>query len=301
MTQTVLILGPTGRFGRNTATAFENAGWSVRRFDRKTDVLETAARGVDVIVNGWHPPYSQWEKLVLAMQPAIHRVALANDATVIIPGNVYMFGPHTPAPWSETSPHHARNPLGKIRIAMEQSYRDAGVRTIVLRAGDFLDTEASGNWFDKIMAPSLRKGAFTYPGALGLERAWAFLPDLGRAAVGLAELRGSLDRFCDVPFPGYTMSAEQVAQSLAQARGHDVRIKEMKWWPLRLAWPFMPDMKHIFEMRYIWNTAHSLDGTRFNTLLPDFKPTPAVDALRQASEFVPRPKGAQPRLTAAQA
>ncbi|WP_293450216.1 hypothetical protein [Planktotalea sp.] len=52
MTQTVLILGPTGRFGSHAALAFENAGWSVRKFDRKTDNLAVSTRGVDVIVNG---------------------------------------------------------------------------------------------------------------------------------------------------------------------------------------------------------------------------------------------------------
>ncbi len=36
MTGTVLILGATGRFGRNTGDAFRAAGWTVRAFDRKT-------------------------------------------------------------------------------------------------------------------------------------------------------------------------------------------------------------------------------------------------------------------------
>lgn len=299
MTQTILILGPTGRFGRNTALAFENAGWAVRRFNRKTDTLETQARGVDVIVNGWHPAYSRWEAEVMAMQPQIHRAALANDATVIIPGNVYVFGEHTPAPWSDKTPYRATNPLGKIRIALEQSYRDAGVRTVVLRAGDYLDTEASGNWFDKIMAPSLRKGVLTFPGKINVARAYAFLPDVGRAAVELSEKRNTLDRFTDVCFPGYTLSAEQMSQSLARARGHGVRIKEMSWLPLRLVWPFMPDMKHIFEMRYIWNTPHSLDGARFKALLPDFKTTSPEEALRQASSFVVLPKGQKAKLAKA--
>jgi nucleoside-diphosphate-sugar epimerase len=299
MTQTVLVLGPTGRFGRNAATAFEHAGWQVRRFDRKTDTLETAARGVDVIVQAWNPPYQHWQAQVLAMQPAVDRAALVNDATVIIPGNVYVFGENTPAPWSPTSPHHATNLLGQIRIKMEQSYRDAGVRTIILRAGDYLDTEASGNWFDRIMAPSLRKGALTFPGKPGIPRAWAFLPDLARAAVLLAEQRNTLDRFADICFEGYTLTAEQMAASIAQARNHDVLIKEMAWWPLRFAWPFMPEMKHIFEMRYIWNTPHSLDGSKFKALVPDFEPTPMVDAFRQATDFVVLPKGAKPQLTTA--
>ncbi|MCP4818375.1 MAG: epimerase, partial [Shimia sp.] len=45
MTKTVLILGANGRFGRNAAIAFENAGWTVRRFDRSKDTLRQAVHG----------------------------------------------------------------------------------------------------------------------------------------------------------------------------------------------------------------------------------------------------------------
>jgi len=233
----------------------------------------------------------------LDMQPAVQRVALANDATVIIPGNVYVFGAQTPAPWSPSSPRRATNLLGQIRIKMEQSYRDAGVRTIVLRAGDYLDTAPSGNWFDKIMAPSLRKGVLTFPGKPDIKRAYVFLPDLARAAVSLAEQRKTLNRFEDVCFEGYTLSANQMAQSIAKARGHEVQIKEMAWWLLRLVWPFMPDMKHIFEMRYIWDTEHHLDNTKFASLVPDFEPTSKQEAFRQATDFVALPTHVKPQIT----
>ncbi|MEP5152678.1 epimerase, partial [Planktotalea sp.] len=273
---------------------FTEAGWNVRLFDRKTDSLETAARGVDVIVNAWHIPYPQWQKKMLSMHKSVHRAALANDATVIIPGNVYVFGESTPSPWSETSPYRARNPLGKIRIEMERAYRDAGVRTIVLRAGDFIDTEANGNWFDMIIAKKIGKGKMTSPGNPDIEHAWGFLPDITRAAVELAEKRDELERFCDVCFPGYSLSLAELAAACGLARGHDVKVKQMKWWPLRLVWPFMADMKYIFEMRYLWFTPHRLDGAKFAKLLPDFKPTPLLEAMRQATEFAPLPEGQMP-------
>lgn len=300
MTQTVLILGATGRFGRHAAQAFEAAGWSVRRFDRKTDDLDTMARGVDVIVNAWNPLYSKWNAQVMAMQPAVHKAALANDATVIIPGNVYVFGAQTPGPWSDATPHGATNLLGRIRIEMEASYREAGVRTIVLRAGDYLDTAASGNWFDKILAPSLSKGALTYPGPKDSKRVWAFLPDVARAAVLLAEKRDGLERFTDICFPGYCMTGEEMAAHLARARGHDVRIKPMPWWALRLVQPFWAEVKHLFEMRYLWQVEHRLDGTAFERALPRFDMTDPQDALGQAADFVPLPKPAR-KLRAASA
>ncbi|MGH1576736.1 epimerase [Planktotalea sp.] len=299
MTQTVLILGASGKFGGHAALAFESSGWNVRRFDRTSDSLDTAARGVDVIVNAWNMNYSQWAKQQLTIQPAVHRAALANDATVIIPGNVYVFGEQTPAPWSNTSPYRAQNPLGRLRIEMEQGYRDAGVRTIVLRAGDYLDTKASGNWFDKILVSSLKKGVLTYPGNPSIDHAWGYLPDLARASVELSEKRNELARFTDVCFPGYTLSGQELANALASVRGQDVRIKQMAWWPLRLLSPFVAEMKHLIEMSYLWRTPHSLDATHFDALLPDFEMTPLEDALRRASAFVDATKNRNEALTKA--
>ena len=62
MTQSVLILGANGRFGRHCATAFEQADWVTHRYDRSSGDLDTATRGMDVIVNGWNPPYTDWAR-----------------------------------------------------------------------------------------------------------------------------------------------------------------------------------------------------------------------------------------------
>lgn len=286
MTQTVLILGATGRFGRHCAQAFAAAGWGVRPFDRARDDLDQAAKGADVIVAGWNPDYHLWADQVPQLHAKVRKVAQANDATVILPGNVYVFGPDAPFGWDEHTPHLAQNPLGVIRKEMEQAYQETGVKTILLRAGDFIDTEASGNWFDKIMTPKLAKGRFTYPGATDVDHAWAFLPDLARAAVGLAEKRATLDRFTDVPFAGYTLSAEKLVAALSTARGHPLRLSRMAWAPLHLMRPVMPVAKHLFEMRYLWNLPHRLDNRTFAGLLPDFQPTPLDEALRQATAYL---------------
>ncbi|MEX0282502.1 MAG: epimerase, partial [Arenibacterium sp.] len=129
MQQKVLILGASGRFGRNAALAFETAGWHVRRFRRGHETLDDAARDTDVIVNGFNPAYPNWARDVPALTRDVIRVARRYAATVIIPGNVYVFGADTASPWSEASRHGAKNPLGRIRVEMERAYRAAGVRT----------------------------------------------------------------------------------------------------------------------------------------------------------------------------
>ncbi len=99
MTKTVLILGATGRFGRHSATAFEAAGWTVHRFDRAKDDLHRAMQGADVTVNAMHPGgYHLWQAEMLPLHARV--IAAAKDAgtTLILPGNVYVFGPQTGFP-----------------------------------------------------------------------------------------------------------------------------------------------------------------------------------------------------------
>ncbi|MDQ7071906.1 MAG: epimerase [Rhodobacterales bacterium] len=280
--QTVLVLGGSGRFGRNASRAYADAGWHVRQFDRARDDLMDAARGADVIVAAWNPEYHKWADLLPDMHAKIRAAALANDATVIVPGNVYVFGEQTPAPWGEKTPHGAKNPLGRLRIEMEAAYKRDGVRTIVLRAGDYIDTIHSGNWFDLIMIKKLGKGVFTYPGRSDIAHAWGYLPDLARAAVQLSEKRAQLARFEDIPFPGYTLTGDQIAEKIAEVTGGPVKLRKMAWGPLRLVQPFMPTLKGLFEMRYLWNTPHHLNADKFNKLLPDFSQTPVNKAIKSA-------------------
>lgn len=234
MAQTALILGARGRFGRNAALAFEGAGWRVRRFDRAREHLRTVAIGADVIVNGWNPAYPDWPRLVPRLTEQVIDAARFSGATVILPGNVYVFGPQTPAPWSENSPHAASNELGRIRIEMEAAYRRSGVRTIILRAGDFLDTEASGNWFDRMLIPRLGRGVFSYPGNPEIPHAWAYLPDVARAAVALAARREELPAFADIPFPGYTQSGAEMCRALEAVTGRSLQLKRLS--PLPRIW-----------------------------------------------------------------
>ncbi len=278
MSKTVLILGAKGRFGRHACTAFKSRNWEVRRLDRTKDDLSKAAAGVDVIVNAWNPPYPDWAAQVPKLTAQVIDAAKASGATVIIPGNVYNYGADAPALYDADTPHRAQNPLGRIRIDLEGAYRASNVRVIIVRAGDFMDTQASGNWFD-MMIPKLAKGRFTYPGNPDIVHAWAWLPDLTLAAVELAEMRADLPVFADVPFPGYALTGNELCTAIGNCLGRPIALKKMNWLPLKIARPFWPLARHLLEMRYLWNKPHQIDGEKFETLLPDFKMTRLADAL----------------------
>lgn len=281
MTATALILGSTGRFGRHVGAALAQRGWTLRRFDRRRDDLDRAAEGVDLIVNGWNPPYPDWAAQLPGQTATIRRAAERSGATVLVPGNVYVFGPDAPERLSPHTPHRAAHPLGRLRIEMEASWRDSDVPVILLRCGDFLDDAASGNWFDRVMAPTLAKGVLTCPGRCDVPHAWAWLPDVGRAAADLVERRASLPRFAEVPFPGFTLTGRELAD-LCAALGRPVRIRPFPWWQLSLAAPFWPMARHLREMRYLWDMPHRLEAETLAAVLPDFRATPAPAAIGTA-------------------
>ena len=298
MSGTVLILGASGRFGRHAAEAFWNRGWRVKIFDRHADELVEAAKDVDVIVNAWNPPYPDWEHDVPKLTEQVISAAQSSRATVILPGNVYVFGQDAPALFDENTPHEATNPLGRVRIDLESAYRRSGVKTILLRAGDFIDTEASGNWFDAVITAKINRGTLVTPGDQDAEHAWAFLPDMARAAVMLAEKRDALAQFEDVPFPGITLSLEKLRQLSEAEAMRPLKARRFPWWAIRVSSLVWPMGRYLSEMSYLWSKPHHIDGTRFFTLLPDFYMTPADEAISAALKCQINPYKAMPRSSA---
>ena len=272
MSGTVLILGGSGKIGRNAACAFAAAGWNVRLWTRGTD-MAAAAKGADVIVNGLNPPnYHNWSELIPKITAEVIAAANASGATVIVPGNVYVFGDRG-GEWSETTPHRPVARKGRIRAEMEAAYRAAGVRTIILRAGNFIDPEGNDDMFKLIYLRSIRKGRLIAPGNPALIQTYCYLPDWANAAVALSERRAGLEVFEDIPFPGHSFTLNDLRDRLETMLGRPVRIVRFPWTLFRLASPFWELARELTEMRYLFDTQHSLSGRRLNALLPNFRMT----------------------------
>ncbi|ABD53043.1 epimerase [Jannaschia sp. CCS1] len=282
MTRTALILGSSGRFGRHISDALSRHGWTLRKFDRAHDTLPDAAMGASLIVNAWNPPYSQWATLVPDLTRQVIGAAKASGAAVMIPGNIYVYGEDLPPVLSPDTPHRSAHPLGQIRRTMESAYRDAGVKTVILRAGDYIDTEQGGNWFDRIIAARIGQGKVSYPGPLNAPHAWAFLPDVAEAGARLADQMDTLPPFSDFTFDGFTLTGAEMTQALERATGRPVRAKQMSWLPIQIARPFWREAKHLLEMRYLWRRPHGVDGSALQARIKGYRPTPLEDALRRA-------------------
>lgn len=290
---TVLILGASGKIGAHSAEAFRNAGWTVRRFKRGTD-MSVAAQGCDVIVNGLNPPaYHDWDRIIPAITAEVIAAARASGATVILPGNVYNFG-NSGGVWSETTPQRAVARKGRIRVAMEQAYRESGVQTIVLRAGNFVDPGHNGDVMSELLLRDIRRGRITLPGGPDVSQCYAYLPDWAQAAAMLAERRDRLDIFEDVPFPGHVFTALALKSEIEVATGRAMRFTNFPWWAMALLSPVWELARELREMRYLWNVPHSLSSEKFTRLLPEFRPTDLRAVMRAGLPGTTHAKDAVP-------
>ncbi len=273
MTQTVLILGASGKIGSRASEAFAAAGWQVRHYDRKSGDMTAAAIGADVIVNGLNPPaYHDWENSIPAITAQVIAAAKASGATVILPGNVYNFGNQS-GTFDETTPQRATTKKGKVRIAMEQSYRDSGVQTVVLRAGNFIDPAGNGDIMSMLVMRQISKGKLTAAAPADTMQAYAYVPDWARAAVMLAEKRGQLASFEDVPFAGHSFTLTALRDVLEQRTRRSFTISPFPWWMMTALSPFWELAREMREMRYLYALDHHIGGAKLARLLPDFAPT----------------------------
>ena len=297
---TVIILGAKGRFGQAALTAFQEAGWKVRAFGRgfkntppagviqiegdacDTAMLAQACAGCDVIVNALNPPYQNWVRDLPRLTRAVIAAARASGATVVIPGNVYNFGENAPEILTPTTPWRPTTRKGQLRVVMENAYKQAGVPTIVLRSGHFVLWGQTDNWFDGYMTTKSHAGKTMYPGPLDRMHSWAYLPDMGRAIVQLAEKRSEFQTFEDFGFEGYSMKGADFVDAVANATGRAQKVTRLPWPLIGLLGLFNAKMREVYEMRYLWHTPHRIDGAKLAAALPTFKPTPMADALKAA-------------------
>jgi nucleoside-diphosphate-sugar epimerase len=303
--QTIIILGAAGRIGDAAAKAFLAAGWRVRGVARNAkaaalragvEVVEAdaydrpslirAVQGADVVLNALNPKYTEWETTVMPLAENVMAAVEASGATHLFPGNVYNFGREIGMGMSEDAPQIASTAKARIRMEVEELFRQRaetrGVRTAILRGGDFYGGIKPESWMDLIILKDLKKDVFTWPGPSDLPHAFAYLPDFANAFVAVAERRDRLKPFELFHFAGHTMTGLEMHKAAETAVGRKLRFKTMGWTLPKLIGLVVPIMRELAIMSYLWRTPHSLDGSKLERFAGPLRVTQPLDALRAA-------------------
>ena len=300
----IIILGGAGHLGRAAAQAFKSAGWQVASLvrgssapraapgteivgvdARDAESVIAAANGADVVLHALNVPYTDWGRLALPLTDTAIAAARSNCATLVFPGNLYNYGAGMPPQIDETTPMRPTSRKGTIRAAIEGRMRDAseaGLRTIVLRAGDYFGGEGAGSWFDRVIIKAIAAGRLTYPGPLDTIHEWAYLPDLAQALVRLVEQRERLAPFATFGFAGHAVTGREFAAAISQACRRNFKVDFMPWRLLKTMSFLVPIFRELCDISYLWTTPHAIDGSRLAEIIGNSPHTPLNQAIAAA-------------------
>jgi nucleoside-diphosphate-sugar epimerase len=209
--------------------------------------------------------------------------ATAEGARILLPGNVYNYGPDARGRIGEDAPQNPITRKGKIRVAAERRLREAaqtGAKSLILRAGDFVGDGAQG-WMNGVMFRTHRPvRSLLYPGPLSTPHDWAYLPDLARTAIRLLEIESELAAAASFHFEGWSLTGEELRAAIARVVGHKVAVRPFPWLAVAAVAPFNETMRELLEMRYLWRDEVLLDNARLKAVLGDEPRTPLDEALR---------------------
>jgi nucleoside-diphosphate-sugar epimerase len=324
-----LVLGATGGIGGEVARLLLARGWKVRALHRapetaaragdglewvagdamKRDDVINAARDVQLIVHAVNPPgYRNWGALVLPMIDNTVAAASVSGARILLPGTVYNYGPDAFPHLHEDSPQHPVTRKGAIRVELEARLREAsrdGVRSLIVRAGDFFGPHSRNNWFSQgLVKPGKPVEAISNPSSPGVGHQWAYLPDVAETMVRLLELDDALPAFARYQMDGHwDADGTQMVAAIARAAGKPgLKPNAFPWWLMMLASPFVQVLRELREMRYLWRQPLRMSNARLLAVLGSEPHTPLDQAVRrtlqgigclpaeaQASANAPRP------------
>lgn len=283
----VVVLGINGHLGGAAARAFVAAGWDVSGFGRaeKTklagvrfvpgdaddvDSLRAAIRGQHVIVNALNLRYDQWfEGRAEAQLERVLEAARGSGATLLFPGNIYNYAASERRITPQT-PERPETPRGEIRVRLEKMLEaataDGGLRVVVVRAGDFYGPGSSSDWFDQLILREAKRGRVALS-AHEFRHAWAYLPDLGRALVRLAEARDELRPFERFHFAGHFVTAGELFRAIEKQAGRPLKRVATPWVLLKVMGWFNPVLREVVKMRYLFDNPMALEDPKLEALL----------------------------------
>ncbi len=307
----ILIIGATGGIGHAIALAFLQAGWRVKALTRrhtlqttqlpglesvqwiKGDALNeadvvSAAQHVDCICHAANPPkYQKWRELAVPMLANAIAAAKASGARLLFPGNVYNFGPDAWPLLHENSPQHPLTQKGAVRVDMERMLEAAsrqGVRSIVVRAGDFFGGHGPSSWFTNTMvSPGKTVRSMVYMGDQKIGHAWAYMPDLAQTFLQLALKEKQLRNFEVFHFKGHWLLGHEMIDAIKRVTHQpNLRVRGMPWRLMKVLSPFIGLLREVQEMRYLWQVPVQLSNQKLLAVLGSEPHTDLDTAIRRS-------------------
>lgn len=311
------VIFGTGPLGKWTARELVKMGKRVRMVNRKgktnalpaqvelvqSDAYDTQknielARGATTIYQCAQPKYHEWAEKFPPLQKAILDAAAANNARLVVPENLYMYGYPHGTPVTEAAPNNAHTKKGRVRQQMSEAVLDAvrqeRLRAAIVRGSDFFGPD------DPVYAalffqPALKGKRVQMMGRLDVPHTWTYVPDFGQALAIAGTQDRAFGQIWHVPSDG-AITQQQLLNLLAEESGKPGNVMLANKLMLRALGVFVREIGEMVEMYYEFDQPFVMESQKFTRAF-GMMPTPLRDAVRATMEW----NRAQPGVQATRA
>ena len=247
------------------------------------------ATGKAFLFHGLNYPYDKWFGNMDTVTQKVIDAAAVSRATLIFPGNIYNFGLMR-EPIREDSRPAPCSRKGGLRVELEKMLEEAAragrCRVLTVRLPDF--------WGPNVMNAGVRPVFENAPRGKSLP--WLATIEVPHQAVYTVDAAEIIARLMLRPQPAAAYEVwnygGQVFPSMrwffgqvAQEAGKPLKTMVMGRFAIRLLGLFIPVLREVKEMLYLYENAVVMDDTKVRQAFPDFRETPLHLAIRQTLDW----------------
>jgi nucleoside-diphosphate-sugar epimerase len=276
----MVVLGAAGGLGRNVVEAATRAGHEVRAFVRQVrgeplpagvavsegdatrqEDVSAALRGAEVAYFCLNPRFTRWLEDFPPLLATAIAAARETGARLVFPANVWIYGPGRPGDLvAETRVPTPCSRRGRLRADMEQALRDSGCRFCMVRLPEYYGPHVV-TLTARVFRAAIHAARTLWPGPLGVEVEFVFLPDAAEALVQV----GSADRIDGEVFhvPGIRTTPREFIGAVYQAVGTRPAAVSVPAFVLKLAGLVRASAAAVADVAHLWTRPILLDGLKY--------------------------------------
>jgi nucleoside-diphosphate-sugar epimerase len=245
-----------------------------------TDISDPAhatavAQGATVLYQALNPAYHEWHAYFPALQAAALAAATRSGACYVSIENLYMYDSSQPI--TEDSPIVPRSKKGELRARMAEAvlaaHKRGDIRATALRSSDYYGPGVSSSALGELVFDNLVAGKKAQVGGSAvMPHSFAYIEDVGRAAVMLGRRAESLGRAWIAPHAPAATQGE-VVEKACRALNITPQLTVVSPVMMRLAGLFIPAARESVEMLYEFTEPFVVDSARIQRAF-GLEPTP---------------------------
>jgi nucleoside-diphosphate-sugar epimerase len=256
-----------------------------------TDAKSTrkACKDAAVIYHCINVPFDSWEMVLPKVTDNILAAARDAGAVLLLPGNVYGYGPLQKTPAAEDHPLAATSKKGQLRNQIEKQLLDAhragSVRTVIPRFPNIYGPNVTSRLSLPIFREAMSGVAASWPGRSDVPHDLVYVDDAATACVLLATTESAWGQTWHVPGPG-PLTGRQFIEMVYAAAGTEPTIEPVKQDAMRFSGGAMSDTAELADLMYLYEQPLMLDGRKFAKAFPSFRYTPHPEAVRRTVDWL---------------